>query len=84
MNTNGTFSTALLRSVGLAVLGVLAVGWTVYIKTGDWQTSVAAGIAAATAAIAGRGVGEGAYDSKRQSAGNVSNSDVQPGAAGKP
>lgn len=81
---NGTFSTALLRSIGLALLGILGAGWSVYAQSGDWRTAVTAALAAATAIIGGRGLLEGVYDARRQANGDIKPSDVQSIGSGKP
>jgi len=80
---NGTFSTAILRSVGLAIFMVVGAGWAVYAQSGDWRTAITAAITAAGLALGGRGLAEGAFDAKRQAAGDVKPSDVQLGDAGK-
>jgi len=83
-NTNSTFSTALLRGLYVAVVVGLIAGLTVYQQSNNGRNAIITGALSFLGALGVRGGLEGSVDSKRQSAGNVSNSDVQPGAAGKP
>jgi hypothetical protein len=82
MNLNGTLSTAILRgaynAIGTGAFTFLVMWGAVSLKA----AAIAGGIAA-LGALGFRSGGEGVYDMRRQLAGEVKPSDVQPGSAGK-
>lgn len=84
MNTQSTFTTALLRSLYLAVIAGCTAGLTAFNTTNNnTRAALITGALAALAVIGGRGGIEGTIDSARQGNGQVAPSDVQPLGEGK-
>jgi hypothetical protein len=83
MNTSGTFSTAMLRGLYVAIVAGAIAGLTVYQQTNNGHNALITGVLSFLGALGVRGGIEGAVDSSRQSAGAVSSSDVQPAGSGK-
>lgn len=83
LNKGGTFNTALWRGILLAVLLIVGIGLQQYVKTGSWIDTIEACVTAATIALGGRGVIEGAADASRQANGDVKPGDVQKIGDGK-
>lgn len=84
MNLKGTLSTAALRGFWQAVVQFGGMTFLTYQMVDDWTDALVAGGLAAFLALGFRGGVEGVFDQSRQIAGDVKQSDVQPGAAGKP
>jgi len=84
VNTNSTFSTALLRGLYVAVVVGLIAGLTVLQQSANTRNAIITGLLSFLGALGVRGGIEGVSDSARQKSGNVSNSDVQPGSGGNP
>ena len=79
MLTSSTVGTAALRALYAAIIAGLVAGITTYQTTDDTKAAILTGALAALSMLGYRGVGEGAYDAKRQDEGKVSKADVQPG-----
>ena len=83
MNASSTVLTAFLRAVYLALITGALTGLGAYQQTNDGKASVIAGLIAGLTVLAGRGLGEGAYDATRQTNGDIKPGDVQPIGDGK-
>lgn len=78
MNVGGTLATALLRSWYLAVIAGASAAVAAAQQGLDTKAAILTGCAGGLAILAARGLGEGAYDSNRNAAGDVKPSDVTP------
>ena len=84
MNVEGTFTTALLRGLYVAIVAGAIAGLTAYQQNDDEKAAIITGLMAFFGALAMRGGLEGVVDNGRQKRADVKPSDVQGVPPGDP